>query len=79
MKTFKKWLGVKKKGQGMTEYIIIVALIAVAAITVVTAFGNQIRELFFTSGKKLSGDDSYKQKDRISEAEGAVDTGLDDL
>ena len=32
-----------KRGQGMTEYIIIVAVIAVAAISVYTLFGKQIR------------------------------------
>ena len=79
MKTFKKWLGVKKKGQGMTEYIIIVALIAVAAITVVTAFGNQIRELFFTSGKQLAGDSSSQIEDRMGDEADAVEKKLDDL
>ena len=35
-----------RKGQGMTEYIIIVALVAIASIGVVTIFGNQVRSLF---------------------------------
>ncbi len=35
-----------KKGQGMTEYIIIVALIAIAAIVVIKLFGQQIRNQF---------------------------------
>jgi Flp pilus assembly pilin Flp len=35
-----------QKGQGMSEYLIIVALIAIAAIGVVTVFGRDIRELF---------------------------------
>ena len=34
-----------RKGQGMTEYIIIVALIAIAAIGVVSLFGDNIRAL----------------------------------
>ena len=33
----------KQRGQGMTEYIIIVALIAVAAIGVYQLFGNTVR------------------------------------
>ncbi|NDB26204.1 MAG: pilus assembly protein, partial [Gammaproteobacteria bacterium] len=33
----------KAAGQGMTEYIIVVALIAVAAIGVYTAFGDVVR------------------------------------
>ena len=38
-----------KKGQGMTEYVILVAMIAVACIVVVKLFGNQIYNLFSTS------------------------------
>ncbi len=34
---------VKQKGQGMTEYIIIVALIAIAAIGAFTMFGDVVR------------------------------------
>lgn len=46
----------REDGQGMTEYIIIVALIAIAAIGVVTLFGRDIRELFAASTGALSGD-----------------------
>jgi Flp pilus assembly pilin Flp len=45
-----------ERGQGMTEYIIIVALIAIAAIGVVTVFGQDIRELFGASTRALAGD-----------------------
>ena len=44
-----------RKGQGMTEYIIIVALIAIAAIGVVTIFGDNIRALFGASVDALAG------------------------
>jgi pilus assembly protein Flp/PilA len=47
-----------KRGQGMTEYIIIVALIAIAAIGVVTLFGDNIRKLFGASANALSGSTS---------------------
>ena len=43
-----------QRGQGMTEYIIIVALIAIAAIGVVTVFGNNIRALFGAADSALS-------------------------
>lgn len=33
-------------GQGATEYLIILALVAIAAIGVVSLFGDQIEELF---------------------------------
>lgn len=57
-KLFLRWkrspLG-REDGQGMTEYVIIVALIAVAAIGVVTAFGDNVRNLFATSTEALAG------------------------
>lgn len=45
-----------RKGQATAEYIIIVALIAVAAIAVVSFFGDQIRNLFSASTAKMAGD-----------------------
>jgi Flp pilus assembly pilin Flp len=45
-----------KRGQGMTEYIIIVALIAIAAVGVITLFGNNIRALFGMSADVLAGE-----------------------
>jgi pilus assembly protein Flp/PilA len=45
----------RKRGQGMTEYIIIVALIAIAAIGVITLFGENIRRLFGASTDALAG------------------------
>jgi pilus assembly protein Flp/PilA len=36
----------RRRGQGMTEYIIIVALIAIASIGVVSLFGDNIRKVF---------------------------------
>ena len=35
---------IKQLGQGMTEYIIIVALIAIAAIAIYGLFGETVRE-----------------------------------
>lgn len=45
----------KKRGQGMTEYIIIVALIAIGTIAVITLFGENIRALFGASTNALNG------------------------
>jgi Flp pilus assembly pilin Flp len=53
--TQKKQLPRKNRGQGMTEYIIIVALIAIAAIGVITLFGDNIRKLFGASAAALAG------------------------
>jgi pilus assembly protein Flp/PilA len=48
----------KARGQGMTEYIIIVALIAIAAVGVVTLFGNNIRKMFGASANVLAGQET---------------------
>ena len=47
-----------QSGQGMTEYLIIVALIAVAAVGVVTVFGNDVRQLFSAATGTLNGQSS---------------------
>lgn len=49
----KKYL--KQLGQGMTEYIIIVALIAIAAIAVYTLFGDIVREQVGGMAAELAG------------------------
>ena len=51
----------KESGQGMTEYIIIVALIAIAAIGVVTLFGDNIRDMFGASASSLSGNEEAER------------------
>ena len=43
-----------ESGQGMTEYILIVALIAVAAIAAVKLFGKQVTALFTSSTKSIT-------------------------
>jgi Flp pilus assembly pilin Flp len=44
-------------GQGMTEYIIIVALIAVAAIAVTQLFGKTIRSQMAAISQEVAGKD----------------------
>ena len=46
----------QRRGQGMTEFIIIVALVAIGTIGVITGFGDQIRNLFGHSSDALGGD-----------------------
>ncbi len=50
-----------RRGQGMSEYIIMVGLIAIAAIGIYTAFGKQIRSAMASIGTQLSGDTTAKQ------------------
>ena len=44
-------------GQGMTEYIIIVALIALAAVFAVGFFGDAVQAQFVSLGAELLGGD----------------------
>lgn len=65
-----------ESGQGMTEYIIIVALIAIAAIGIVSLFGQQIQELFSSGGKALAGSGATTTKvDIQTKAYGMKDFG----
>jgi len=45
----------RNKGQGMTEYIIVVALIAIAAVVAVSYFGEVVQSQFVNMGSALSG------------------------
>ena len=52
---------VRQCGQGMTEYIIIVALVAVAAIGVYQYFGQVMRSQTAAVAKELAGEDGTAQ------------------
>ena len=58
MKIFKRFAN--QSGQGMTEYIIIVALIAIAAIAAFTYFGNTVRNQTTAMTQELAGQDGSK-------------------
>jgi len=60
----------KQLGQGMTEYIIIVALIAVSAIGVYSFFGKTIRNQVSAIASEVSGQDSG---DKIQAAKDSAD------
>lgn len=51
-------LPANEKGQGMTEYLIITALIAVAAIAVFALFGQTIRNQVSGLAQEVSGQSS---------------------
>jgi pilus assembly protein Flp/PilA len=55
-----------RRGQGMTEYIIIVALIAIAAIGVVSLFGDNIRALFASSSNALAGEEAASAETAVA-------------
>lgn len=47
----------RQAGQGMTEYIVVVALVAVAAIAVYQTFGQVVRSQTAAMAKELAGED----------------------
>jgi type IV pilus assembly protein PilA len=51
----------RQAGQGMTEYIIIVALVAVAAIAVYQYLGQVLRAQTAAVAKELAGEDGTQQ------------------
>lgn len=48
-----------QSGQGMTEYIVIVALVAIAAIAVVGFFGDVVRNQFYNMTAALAGSSAH--------------------
>ncbi|CAM4155704.1 hypothetical protein [Bordetella muralis] len=47
----------RQRGQGMTEYIIVVALVAVAAIAVYQLFGQVVRAQTAAMVREIAGED----------------------
>jgi Flp pilus assembly pilin Flp len=64
----------KQLGQGMTEYIIIVALIAIAAIAVYQIFGDVVRSQVGSMASELGGQSGQTLNQAAgSQAQGAGD------
>ncbi len=57
-----KKLVCEEKAQGLVEYILIIALVAVIAVAAVKMFGNQISNWFKGSAKKLQGELDHLNK-----------------
>jgi Flp pilus assembly pilin Flp len=70
-----KRLASGQRGQGMTEYIIIVALIAIAAIGVYSFFGQTVRQQTAGMAQELSG---KKADAQISGAQSAASSAATD-
>ena len=48
MKEMMNWIANEEEGQGMVEYALILALVAVAAIAVLGTMGTKIKAIFET-------------------------------
>ena len=66
----------KQLGQGMTEYIIIVALIAIAAIAIYGLFGDTIRGQMGAMTEELAGETGVGN---ISEVDVTIDVSAGTL
>lgn len=62
--------GLRKRqlGQGMTEYIVVVALVAVAAIAVYQYFGQVVRSQTAAMARELAGEDGGAQSRAAQQA-----------
>jgi len=63
-------------GQGMTEYIIVVALIAIACVAAVSYFGSTVQAQFVNMGSALTGTVGTEKGDAPATVAGA---GLSDF
>jgi Flp pilus assembly pilin Flp len=59
---------IRQRGQGMTEYIIIVALIAVAAIGVYSYFGSTVRNQTAAIANEVAGKNSTTEINAAGQA-----------
>ncbi|CAB3867283.1 hypothetical protein [Achromobacter anxifer] len=58
----------RQSGQGMTEYVVIVALVAVAAIAVYQYFGQVVRSQTAAMARELAGEDGSAQSRSAQQA-----------
>lgn len=62
----------KQLGQGMTEYIVIVALIAVAAIGAYSYFGETVQNQVASLANEISGENAKAKASTVKAAAAAV-------
>jgi Flp pilus assembly pilin Flp len=68
----------KQKGQAIMEYVIIIVIVALAALVVIGAFSDRVRQLFAGVTNTLGGDADVSKKSteivtEIDESGGAID------
>ncbi len=67
----------KQTGQGMTEYIVIVAMIAIAAIAVYQYFGQTVRDQTAAMSQELAGESGAAARTAAKTAAGNAATAAD--
>lgn len=58
----------KQRGQGMVEYVIIVALVAISAIAIFQIFGQVVRSQTAAMAKELAGEDGTSESQQAQSA-----------
>ena len=53
MKEMMNWIANEEEGQGMVEYALILALIAIAAISILPSIGGKIKGIFTSADSAL--------------------------
>ena len=66
-------------GQAILEYIIVIALVAVAALTVLGLFGDRIRGLISSSTKAIGGDTKGEEDKNSLETMRDLENGEDPI
>ena len=70
-----------EKGQGMVEYIIIIVIVALAALTVMGIFSDRLRALIAGAASELGSDnaaEAYQEKNSMSILQSMDENGLGD-
>jgi Flp pilus assembly pilin Flp len=68
-----------KRYAAMTEYIIILALVAVGSIAIFTLFGDQIRSVIGNATHEMSGDASTEENVDSATVHDAVSKSIGDF
>ena len=55
MKEMMNWIANEEEGQGMVEYALILALVAIAAIAILPSLGNKVKSVFSQVDASLPG------------------------
>jgi pilus assembly protein Flp/PilA len=66
----------KKDGQAMTEYVIIICIVAIAVLLVVGVFGTNIRNLFSSANSSLVAGQAQAQ---TMQAQGGGQVRINDV
>lgn len=64
----------RRKAQGMTEYIIIIVLIAIACLGIVGVFGGKIKGMFTSTNEALDGTGATGSSSDDSSSGGIADS-----